>query len=181
MVCTMMLLMMLFKITNIVGVYFRVKMKWKVTYRFLSRMKLELLLYDWWQAENIIKCKRRTRKEIHKPILKMGNYFPRAYARTKCLHRSNVRTKRQLCGYVIVQAMCTTGSTDNKKLSKKPCEFVPDTESLIIGLDNHTTCCMELNIHNLVTKLTPTPNIIARGVGNQLTPARGRGEGPVED
>jgi hypothetical protein len=74
MVRTMMLLMMDFKITKIFCVYFRVKRKLKVTYRFLLRMKLALLLYEWWQAGNMIKYKRRTRKEILKPILKGGYY-----------------------------------------------------------------------------------------------------------
>jgi hypothetical protein len=55
MVCTMMLLMMVFKITKIFGVYFRFKSKWKVTYRFLSITRLALLLYEWWQADNMIK------------------------------------------------------------------------------------------------------------------------------
>jgi hypothetical protein len=68
--------------------------------------------------------------------------------------------------------MCMTGGTDGKKLSKKPCELVPDTESFIIRLDNQVTCCIERNINNFVTKLTSTPNIRVRGVGNQLIPAR---------
>jgi hypothetical protein len=60
-------------------------------------------------------------------------------------------------------------------LSNKPCEFVSDTDSFMIGLDNHATCCMENNVHNFVTKLTPTPNIRVRGVGNQLMEAKGKG------
>jgi hypothetical protein len=55
------------------------------------------------------------------------------------------------------------------------CEFVPDTDSFMIGLDNHSKCCMENNVHNFVTKLTPTPNIRVRGVGNQLMEAKGKG------
>jgi hypothetical protein len=52
---------------------------------------------------------------------------------------------------------------------------VPDTESFIIGLYNHATCCMENDVYNFVTKLTPTPNIRVRGVGNQLMMAKGKG------
>jgi hypothetical protein len=52
---------------------------------------------------------------------------------------------------------------------------VPDTDSFLIGLDNHATCCMDNTIHNFVTKLTPTPNIRVRGVENQLMTAKGKG------
>jgi hypothetical protein len=77
-------------------------------------------------------------------------------------------------GYVILQALC---ATDNccQGMFTRPCEFVSDTDSFLIGLDNHATCCMENDVNNFVTKLTPTPNIRVRGVGNQLMTANGRG------
>jgi hypothetical protein len=90
------------------------------------------------------------------------------------MQRSNVRTKSWMHGYIIMQAMCAT-YTCCQCLSDQPCEFVPDTYSFLIGLDNHTTCCMENDVHNFVTKLTPTPNIRVRGVGNQLMMEKGRG------
>jgi hypothetical protein len=34
---------------------------------------------------------------------------------------------------------------------------------------------MENDVHNCVTKLTPTPNIRARGVWNQLMMVKGKG------
>jgi hypothetical protein len=73
-----------------------------------------------------------------------------------------------------MQAMC---ATDNRcqGMPDRPCEFVSDTDYFLIGLDNHATCCMENDVHNFVTKLTPTPNIRVRGVGNQLMTAKGRG------
>jgi hypothetical protein len=45
----------------------------------------------------------------------------------------------------------------------------------LIGLDNNATCFMENDVHNFVTKLTPTLNIKVRGVGNQLMMANGGG------
>jgi hypothetical protein len=77
-------------------------------------------------------------------------------------------------GYIIIQAMRAT-DTRCQGLSDRPCEFVPDTDSFLIGLENHATCCMENDVHNFVAKLTPTPNIRVRGVGNQLMTAKGRG------
>jgi hypothetical protein len=73
-----------------------------------------------------------------------------------------------------MKAMC---ATDNRcqGMSDRTCEFVPDTDSFLIGLDNHATCCMKNDVHNFVIKLTPTPNIRVRGVGNQLMMAKGRG------
>jgi hypothetical protein len=77
-------------------------------------------------------------------------------------------------GYMVLQATCVT-DTCCQGLSGKPCEFVPDTDSVIIGLDTHATCCMDNNVHDFVTKLTPTPNIRVRGLDNQPMPAKGRG------
>jgi hypothetical protein len=73
-----------------------------------------------------------------------------------------------------MQDMC---ATDNhfQGMSDRPCVFVPDTYSFLVSFDNHATCCMENDVHNFVTKLTPTPNIRVRGVGNQLMTANGRG------
>jgi hypothetical protein len=95
---------------------------------------------------------------------------------TKSPQRHNVRTKSWLHRYMIIQVMCATENCC-QGLSNKPCEFVPDTDSFMIGLDNHATCCMENNMHNFVTKLTPTPtpNIRVRGVGNQLMEANVKG------
>jgi hypothetical protein len=73
-----------------------------------------------------------------------------------------------------MQAVCAT-NTRCQGLSDRPCESLPDTDSFLIGLDNHATCCMENGVHNFVTKLTPTQNIRMRGVGNQLMMAKGRG------
>jgi hypothetical protein len=122
----------------------------------------------------MIEYKKRAKNEIQRPSLKGNNYCPRMYARAKCKHRSSVQTKVWISGYVIIQAMYVAGVADGKKLSKTPWKFVPDTDFFIIGLDNHTTCCMELNSRNFVTKLTATPNIRVRGVGNQLIPSKGR-------
>jgi hypothetical protein len=73
-----------------------------------------------------------------------------------------------------MQAMCAT-DTRCQGLSDRPCEFVPDTEYFLIGLDNHSSSCMENDVHNCVTKLTPAPNIRLRGVGNQRMTEKVRG------
>jgi hypothetical protein len=96
----------------------------------------------------------------------------KVYARTKSLQRSDVRTKSWMHGYIIMQAMCAM-DTRCQGLSDRPCEFVPDTDSFLIGLDNHATWCMENDVHNFVTKLTPDPKIMVRGVG-KLMMAKGR-------
>jgi hypothetical protein len=70
-----------------------------------------------------------------------------------------------------MQDMCVT-DTCCRGLSDQPCEFLPDTNYFLIGLDNHTTCFVDNNIHNFVTKLTPTPKIRVRGVGNQRMAAK---------
>jgi hypothetical protein len=99
--------------------------------------------------------------------LRKNNYSTKIYARTKSPQRHNVRTKAWMQRYVVIQAMCATENCC-QGLSDRPCEFLPDTDSFMIGLDNHATCCIENDVHNFVTKLTPTPNIRVRGVGNQL-------------
>jgi hypothetical protein len=44
-----------------------------------------------------------------------------------------------------------------------------------LGLREFNTCCMENDVYRFVTKLTPTPSIKVRGVGNQPMTAKGRG------
>jgi hypothetical protein len=85
-----------------------------------------------------------------------------------------VLTKSCTHGYIILQALC---ATDNccQGMSAQHCECVSDTDSFLIDLDNHATCCMENDVNNFVNKLTPTPNIRVRGVGNQLMMTKGRG------
>jgi hypothetical protein len=70
--------------------------------------------------------------------------------------------------------MCDT-DTCCQGLSERSCEFVTDIYSVLKGLYNNVTCCMDNNIHNFITKLAPTPNIRIRGVGNHLMPAKGKG------
>jgi hypothetical protein len=118
------------------------------------------------------KCK--IQQITHKESIRKKNYFSRVNARKKSPQRLNVRTRSWMHGYIIMQAMCET-DTCCQGLSDRPCEFVPETNSFLIGLDTNVTCCMENIIHNFVTKLTPTPNIRVRGVGNQLMTAKGRG------
>jgi hypothetical protein len=73
-----------------------------------------------------------------------------------------------------MQAMCAE-DTCCQCLSERHCEFVPDIDTFLIGLENHANCSMDNTIHNFVTKLTPTPNIIVRGAGNKLMAAKGTG------
>jgi hypothetical protein len=117
------------------------------------------------------RCKYKTQRSTKQVCLKMNNYCGKIYARTKSPQRHNVRTKACLQSYVVIQAMFATENCC-QGLSDKPCEFVQDTDSFMIGLDNHATCYMENDVHNFVTKLTPTPNIRVRGVGNQLMEAK---------
>jgi hypothetical protein len=175
MTCNMLLLVLLFKGIKNMGVYFKTKKKLKCVYKYLSIMKMALLRSEWWQADNITRCKRKTQQGIHQESLNNRNYCARVYARTKTPRRSNVRTKSWVHGHVIMQVMCAT-DTCFQGLSERPCEFVSDTDAFQIGLDNHATCCIENNIHNFITNLTPTLNIRVRGVGNQLMTAKGRGD-----
>jgi hypothetical protein len=118
--------------------------------------------------------KYTTQRSTKQVSLKRNNYCAKIYERTKSPQRHNVCTKAWLQIYVVIQAMCATEKCC-QGLSDKPCEFVPDMDSFMIGLDNHATCCMENDVHNFVTKLTSTPNIRVRGVGNQLMEAKGKG------
>jgi hypothetical protein len=174
MTCSMVLCILLFEGIKNLSVYFKTKKKLKCVYKYLSIMKLALPLSEWWQADNTTRYKCRIQRGTQQEGLRNKNYCSRVYARTKSLQRSNIRTKSWNHGYIIMQSMCTM---DNRcqAMSDRPCEFVPDTDSFLIDLDNHETCCMENDVHNFVTKLTPTPNIRVRGVGNQLMTAKGRG------
>jgi hypothetical protein len=69
MTCTMMLLMMLFKYTKNLCVYFKNKKKLRCAYKYLSRMKLALLLSKWWHADNVIRYKNRTQKRVQQSSL----------------------------------------------------------------------------------------------------------------
>jgi hypothetical protein len=174
MTCSMVLLILLFESIKNLSVYFKTKKKLKCVYRYLSRMKQALILYEWCQADNITRYKCKIQTGTQQDGLRKKNYCPRMYARTKSLQISNVRTKSWTHGYVILQAMCTTANCC-QGMSTRPCEFVSDTDSFLIGLDNNATCYMENDVNNFVTKLTPTPNIRVRGVGNQLMMAKGIG------
>jgi hypothetical protein len=118
--------------------------------------------------------KYKTPSSTKQLSLKMNNYCAMIYARTKSPQRHNVHTKAWPNRYMIIQVMFATENFC-QGLSDNPCEFFPDTDSFMIGLDKHAKCCMENNVHNFVTKLTPTPNIMVRGVGNQLMEAKGKG------
>jgi hypothetical protein len=168
------LLILLIQGIKNLSVYFKAKKKLKCVYKYLSRMKLALLLYEWWQADNMTRYKYRIQIITKQEGLRKNNYCSKIYAGTKSPQRHNVRTKSWMHRYVVIQAMC---ATDNccQGLSHIPCEFVPDTDSFMICLENHATCCMDNDVHNFVTKLTPTPNIRVRGVGNQLMEAKGKG------
>jgi hypothetical protein len=48
MTCTMVLLMLLSEGIKNLSVYFKTKKKLKYIYKYLSRMKLALLLSEWW-------------------------------------------------------------------------------------------------------------------------------------
>jgi hypothetical protein len=53
MTCSMVLLILLFEGIKNLSVYFKTKKKLKCVYKYLSRMKLALLLSEWWQADNM--------------------------------------------------------------------------------------------------------------------------------
>jgi hypothetical protein len=60
MICTMMLLMMLLQCIKNMGVYFKTKKKLKCVYKYLSRMKLALLLSEWRQDDRIARYEHET-------------------------------------------------------------------------------------------------------------------------
>jgi hypothetical protein len=174
MACSMSLLILLIQGIKNLSVYFKAKKKLKCVYRYLSIMKLVLLLYEWLQADNMTRYKYRIQRSTKQEGLRNKNYCSKIYARMKSPQRHNVRNKSWMHRYVVIQVMCATDNSC-QGISDRPCEFVLDTDSFIIGLENHATCCMENDAHNFVTKLTPTPNIMVRGVGNQLMAAKGKG------
>jgi hypothetical protein len=45
--CTMMLLMILLKCAKNLGLYFKTRKKFKCAYKYLTRMKLDILLSEW--------------------------------------------------------------------------------------------------------------------------------------
>jgi hypothetical protein len=51
MTCAMVFLIFLFEVINNVSVYFKTKKKLKCVYKYLSRMKLALLISECWQAD----------------------------------------------------------------------------------------------------------------------------------
>jgi hypothetical protein len=53
MACSVVLLILLIQGIKNLNVYFKAKKKLKCVYKYLSRMKLALLLYEWWQADNM--------------------------------------------------------------------------------------------------------------------------------
>jgi hypothetical protein len=71
-------------------------------------MKLALLLYQWWQADNMARYKYRIKRSKKKEGLRKKNYCSRIYANTKSPQRHNTHTKSWMHIYVAIQAMCAT-------------------------------------------------------------------------
>jgi hypothetical protein len=63
--CSMVLLILLIQGINNLSVYFKAKKKLKCVYKYLSRMKLALLLYEWWQADNMTRYKYRIQRSTN--------------------------------------------------------------------------------------------------------------------
>jgi hypothetical protein len=141
MACSVVLMILLIPGIKSLTEYFKANKKLKCFYKYMSRMKLTLLLYEWWQADNMTRYKYKTQRSTKQVSLKSNNYCANIYARTKSPQRHNIRANAWLKRYVIIQAMCATENC-YPGLSDKTCEFVPDTESFMIGMENHATCCM---------------------------------------
>jgi hypothetical protein len=108
MACSMVLLILLIQGIKNLSVYFKAKKKLKCVYKYLLRMKIALLIYEWWQADNMTRCKYRMQRSTKQEGLRKKNYCSRIYARTKSPQRHNVRTKSCMHRYIIMQAMCAT-------------------------------------------------------------------------
>jgi hypothetical protein len=74
MTCSMVLLMILFEGIKNVSVYFKTKNKLKCVYKYLSRMKLTLLLSEWWQADIMTRYKCKIQRGTQQEILRKKNY-----------------------------------------------------------------------------------------------------------
>jgi P2-related tail formation protein len=127
MACSVVLLIILIQGINNLNVYFKAKKKLKCVYKYLSRMKLALLIYEWWQADNMTRYKYKTQRSTNQVGLRKNNYCTKIYARTKSPQRHNVRTKAWMQRYVVIQAMCAKENCC-QGLSDRPCEFVPGTD-----------------------------------------------------
>jgi hypothetical protein len=68
--------------------------------------------------------------------------------------------------------MCAT-DTCCRGLSEKPCEFVLDTYSFILGVEDHATFCMDHNINNFITTfVVGYLHLLVTGMGYFLHPRR---------
>jgi hypothetical protein len=81
MTCTMMLLIMVFKCVKNLCLYFKTKNKLKCVYKYLSRMRLALLISECWQDDTMIICNNKTQKRVQHASLNMKNYCTRIYIR----------------------------------------------------------------------------------------------------
>jgi hypothetical protein len=106
MACSLVLMIMLMPGIKRLNEYFKTRKKLRCLYEYLSRMKLSLLLYEWWDADNMTRYKYKTPRSTKQLSLKRNNYCARIYARTKSPQRHNVRTKSWLHRYMIIQVMC---------------------------------------------------------------------------
>jgi hypothetical protein len=79
--CSMVLLILLIQGINNLSVYFKAKKKLKCVYKYLSRMKLALLLYEWWQAYNMTRYKYIIQRSTKQEGLRKKKYCSKIYAR----------------------------------------------------------------------------------------------------
>jgi hypothetical protein len=103
---TLLLMFATAKATKRVGVHFKTKQKMKCVDKCLLRMKIVLLLSEWWQSDNMIKYKTRdTNRKVKRQGLGLNQQQqnPRTCACTKSMLRS-IRSKVWLHSYIVVQA-----------------------------------------------------------------------------
>jgi hypothetical protein len=74
MTCSMVLLILLFEGIKNLSVYFKTKKKLKFVYKYLSRMNLALLLYEWWQADNMTRYTCKIQRSTQQDGPRKKNY-----------------------------------------------------------------------------------------------------------
>ena len=90
-----------------------------------------------------------------------NRYGCRKYVSAKCKGRTTrigYKSRKKMTVYEIYQTtyLCSAVSTNSADRN-----FQYDSDSFVIGIDNHASKIMSNNIKHFITPLTPTPNIFA--------------------
>ena len=109
--------------------------------------------------------KLKMKKKINNNINKYGC---RKYVSAKCKGRTariGYKSSKKMTVYEIYQTtyLCSAVSTNSADLN-----FQYDSDSFVIGIDNHASKIMFNNIKHFITLSTPTPNTFVKGAGGYI-------------